>query len=193
MSSEKQHGYRTYTPTPRGTGLRRKDDGDGLTISSPVSSMSIEKKYGCRTYPPRRRGTGLRRKDDGVGLTISSPVSSMSIEKKYGCRTYTPPPERNGTPAKGRWGWANDLVASKLNVDREKIWLQDLYPRSSIIPRETDRNSTTHCGDSCRCFAGRSTGPGSFRLLIESDSLTARRWLNLHRYPFGINGSSRAC
>src|SRR5215510_6768629 len=42
---------------------------------------------------------------------------------------YIPPrPAWNGTPAKGRWGWANDLVASKLNVDREKIWLQDLYP-----------------------------------------------------------------
>jgi hypothetical protein len=29
---------------------------------------------------------------------------------------------------KGRWGWGNDLVASDLDMDREKIWLQDLNP-----------------------------------------------------------------
>src|SRR5262245_66176752 len=52
-----------------------------------------------------------------------------------------PPPERNGTPAKGRWGWANDLVVIQLNVDREKLWLQDLYPlrrRGTGLRRKDD-------------------------------------------------------
>ena len=38
---------RHHFPPPRGTGLRRKDDGVGSSTSVPV-----EKKYGCRTYHP---------------------------------------------------------------------------------------------------------------------------------------------
>jgi hypothetical protein len=90
-----------------------------------VNAVDIagEENSDSRTYTPtagEERDSGERTM--GVGLT-SKLLKDVDIgREKSGSRTYTPPGGRsNGTPAKGRWGGDNDLVASDLNVVREKI------------------------------------------------------------------------
>jgi hypothetical protein len=73
-------------PRRRGTGLRQKDDGVGLTVMTTmaVGSKPLDlnrEKYRCRTYTPQRRhGSFHLLKDDGVGsmVMITVAVGSMT-------------------------------------------------------------------------------------------------------------------
>ena len=83
----------------------------GLTILSPVISISIEKNIAPGPLPPE-----ARKRDFGKGTMGVGSSTSISIKKKCSCRSYTPPSAGNGTPAKGQWGWLKhpDLYQEKM-------------------------------------------------------------------------------
>src|SRR5262249_51210525 len=99
--------------------------------------------------PSPERTMGVRDPTSMASRYLISP----SIEKNFRCKSSSAPPEqivpsskgrwgweplprrmRNGTPVKGRWVWALDL-------DREKLSLQVLYPPAAGEERDCDEGT----------------------------------------------------
>jgi hypothetical protein len=99
--SEKNYRCRTYTPGGRrGTGLRQKDDGVGLTsrpqgLAGRMRSTS-RRNYRCRTYtPPAGEETGLRLRTMGVASRISISIDLNASRKNIAAGPIPPAPARN--------------------------------------------------------------------------------------------------
>jgi hypothetical protein len=90
-------------PAAGGTGLRRRTMG----VGSRNSTLPV-KKFRFRSSTPsagEERDSDKRTK--GVGLT-SKLLKNVDISRKNTAPGPIPPaPARNGTPVKGRWGWAD--------------------------------------------------------------------------------------
>ena len=122
-------GEERHVPLPattpraaRGTGLRRRAMGVGLTLST-----SAEKKYGCRTSTPAPgRNRSISARTVGVGLTVSTPTDlDISL-------STSPPPDpqrRDGSfhlrEDDGRWvngQWRSRHQLKKLRSQSLSPW-----------------------------------------------------------------------